>query len=101
MAAMADDTHYRKPHPGMWSLYQDLYPLVPASLEFYCGDAAGRPNDHADTDRRWALNLNIDFFLPEQLFFEEALQQPDLSFLKKKVDCLAEREDSSTGSLTP
>lgn len=32
---------------------------------FFVGDAAGRLNDHAASDRKWALNLDIPFFTPE------------------------------------
>lgn len=32
---------------------------------FFVGDAAGRPSDHASTDRKWALNVGIPFWTPE------------------------------------
>jgi bifunctional polynucleotide phosphatase/kinase len=32
---------------------------------FFVGDAAGRPTDHAATDRKWAINVGIPFFTPE------------------------------------
>lgn len=43
--------------------------LIPHNLDiessFFVGDAAGRRNDHAGTDRKWALNIGIPFFTPE------------------------------------
>jgi bifunctional polynucleotide phosphatase/kinase len=38
------------------------------SRSFFVGDAAGRPGDHSDTDRKWAVNAGLPFFVPEQLF---------------------------------
>jgi hypothetical protein len=35
------------------------------AASYYVGDAAGRPGDHAATDRKWALNVEISFFTPE------------------------------------
>jgi bifunctional polynucleotide phosphatase/kinase len=35
------------------------------ATSYYVGDAAGRPGDHAATDRKWALNVGIPFFTPE------------------------------------
>jgi bifunctional polynucleotide phosphatase/kinase len=57
---------FRKPRPGMWLEVKKLFPK--AELSFYCGDAAGRNSDHADTDRKMALNLDVPFYVPEQLF---------------------------------
>lgn len=38
------------------------------TLSFFVGDAAGRPRDHNDSDRKWALNVGIPFFTPEVMF---------------------------------
>ena len=41
---------------------------------FYCGDAAGRPKtadhnkDFSDSDRKFAINVGIDFHTPEEFF---------------------------------
>lgn len=64
--AATDRDVFRKPRPGMWFDIKKQFPN--ANLSFYCGDAAGRYNDHADTDRKMALNLNIPFYVPEQIF---------------------------------
>ncbi|KAE8258744.1 hypothetical protein A4X13_0g1478 [Tilletia indica] len=42
-----------------------------AGESFYVGDAAGRPNDHSDVDRKWASNVGVKFFTPEQYFTDK------------------------------
>lgn len=32
---------------------------------FFVGDAAGRADDFASTDRKWAINIGIPFHTPE------------------------------------
>ncbi|KAK1948599.1 Bifunctional polynucleotide phosphatase/kinase [Phytophthora citrophthora] len=69
----------RKPRLGAW---KEMVKLLSAKGEeainkrgsFYCGDAAGRPKitgrakDFAATDYKFALNVGIRFFTPEDLF---------------------------------
>jgi hypothetical protein len=43
-------------------------PLIVAkdkSASYYVGDAAGRANDFASTDRKFALNVGVQFYTPE------------------------------------
>ena len=65
-----EEDFYRKPRTGMWEfLYESRWKSFPMPLTrencFYIGDAAGRPaagikkKDFADTDYKFALNLNI------------------------------------------
>ena len=35
---------------------------------FYCGDAAGRKNDFSDSDKNFAKNIGIEFYIPEKIF---------------------------------
>jgi histidinol phosphatase-like enzyme len=35
------------------------------STSYYVGDAAGRANDFASTDRKFALNVGVQFYTPE------------------------------------
>lgn len=35
---------------------------------FFVGDAAGRSGDHSDTDRKWAHNAGLPFYVPEECF---------------------------------
>lgn len=32
---------------------------------YFVGDAAGRPDDHSGTDRKWAINAGLKFYTPE------------------------------------
>jgi hypothetical protein len=47
-----------------------LTSIVQTDMErsFFVGDAAGRAGDHSDTDRKWAINASLDFYVPEELF---------------------------------
>lgn len=49
-------------------LYHKLFllTLVQDKKEsYFVGDAAGRANDFASTDRKFALNVGIQFYTPE------------------------------------
>jgi bifunctional polynucleotide phosphatase/kinase len=80
------DDVYRKPLPGMWQI---LNSMTSVKSRFYCGDAAGRPQDFADSDKMFAENgsnipvstdievaihsnstnvSEIKFYIPEELF---------------------------------
>jgi bifunctional polynucleotide phosphatase/kinase len=70
--APADDI-YRKPRTGLWDEFlltnhPPTEPQVNLDESFYCGDAAGRPRDFADTDYKFAINANLPFKLPLQVF---------------------------------
>ncbi|KAJ2156384.1 hypothetical protein GGF46_005223 [Coemansia sp. RSA 552] len=76
MATLKD--YMRKPSPGMWHLAQldngDV--AVDGASSFYVGDAAGRlagwrPGalaDFSDSDHAFALNANLPFYTPEEVF---------------------------------
>ncbi|PRQ72955.1 Polynucleotide kinase 3 phosphatase-domain containing protein [Rhodotorula toruloides] len=82
---------YRKPAPGMWKAYVEhfndgiaigerAFRLRSSKSEFdfpssadyteslFVGDAAGRPGDHNDSDRKLAINCGLRFFTPEEFF---------------------------------
>ncbi|EGO24781.1 hypothetical protein SERLADRAFT_449528 [Serpula lacrymans var. lacrymans S7.9] len=67
-AATAKDG-YRKPMPGMWYELERMFKAdnieIDKASSFFVGDAAGRPDDFASTDRKWALNIDIPFHTPE------------------------------------
>ncbi|KDQ60548.1 hypothetical protein JAAARDRAFT_55276 [Jaapia argillacea MUCL 33604] len=71
LAATAKDG-YRKPMPGMWyeleRIFEQDHVQIDKSASFFIGDAAGRTNDFADTDRKWADNVGIPFLTPEEYF---------------------------------
>jgi bifunctional polynucleotide phosphatase/kinase len=67
-----DKDIFRKPQPTFINiLKKELQNKSLNDKSFYCGDAAGRPGDFNDTDYKFALNSNLIFYVPEQLFNEE------------------------------
>ncbi|KIL00645.1 hypothetical protein PAXRUDRAFT_29641 [Paxillus rubicundulus Ve08.2h10] len=71
LAASAKDG-YRKPMPGMWyeveRIFNERDVEIDKKSSFFVGDAAGRPDDFASTDRKWAINVGIPFYTPEEYF---------------------------------
>ncbi|KAG1749154.1 polynucleotide kinase 3 phosphatase-domain-containing protein [Suillus paluster] len=67
-AASAKDG-FRKPMPGIWDELQRIFAVdgiqIDKDASFFVGDAAGRTNDFASTDRKWAVNIGIPFYTPE------------------------------------
>ena len=70
---------YRKPAPGMWSYFKSSCTegvTLDLSDSFYCGDAAGRPEnkvtgkkkDFSDSDLKFAHNISLTFYTPEEVF---------------------------------
>jgi len=62
---------YRKPAAGMWQFLIDhcnegVKPDMKSS--FFVGDAAGRPKDHSDADKKFAQKIPITFFTQDQYF---------------------------------
>ncbi|KAJ7492183.1 polynucleotide kinase 3 phosphatase-domain-containing protein [Mycena latifolia] len=88
-AAIAKD-NYRKPMTGMWGELERLYAedgvQIDKALSFFVGDAAGRyysnsqkRKDFASTDRKWALNVDIQFHTPEEYFLGKPVD-PNFNF---------------------
>jgi DNA 3'-phosphatase len=67
------DDKFRKPLCGMYQHFLKKYlgchtrDLKNVFVQ-YCGDAAGRINDFADTDRKFAINIKANFVTPEVFF---------------------------------
>ncbi|CAG8703016.1 10215_t:CDS:2, partial [Cetraspora pellucida] len=70
---------YRKPMIGIWNYFvekRNVGVTIDKENSFYVGDAAGRiknwkfgaPCDWADTDRKFAENIEINFYTPEEFF---------------------------------
>lgn len=66
--------HLRKPETGMWDFFvANLNKGVAPNKDksFYVGDAAGRVgdiNDNSDSDKAFAVNIGLKFYLPEEYF---------------------------------
>ncbi len=60
----------RKPNRGMFDEFiKDAGGGADSiSVSFYCGDAAGRPNDFSDSDKAFADTIGVPFKLPEEFF---------------------------------
>jgi DNA 3'-phosphatase len=74
--SMKDDL-MRKPRTGAWQMFMSRQRQIDFTKSFYCGDAAGRPKsgslrvkDFASTDYKFALNIGIQFYTPEQFFLD-------------------------------
>jgi len=59
-----EEDEYRKPGIGILSLIPKEY----GPVKFFVGDAAGRPGDFSDCDRKMAEASRIQFFTPERFF---------------------------------
>lgn len=58
---------YRKPNIGMWTKFMQLIGNQ-MDYGFFVGDALGRPQDFAATDKEFAVNIGIPYYSPEDFF---------------------------------
>ncbi|KAL4456188.1 hypothetical protein ABPG74_014149 [Tetrahymena malaccensis] len=67
----------KKPNKGMWEYFISKIKTKPTfdqQNSFYCGDAAGRKapvKDFSDSDLKFALNIGLTFYTPDQLFLDK------------------------------
>jgi bifunctional polynucleotide phosphatase/kinase len=82
----ATNDKFRKPKTGII----DEYINIDKNDSFYCGDAAGRikqgkyKKDWSDTDYKFAINLNIDFYTPEEFFTKNETREKTYKYLDIK-----------------
>lgn len=60
----------KKPSVGLWKLLEQNNCGIKINLNesFYVGDAVGRSNDVNDNDIKFALNVGIKYFTPDEYF---------------------------------
>lgn len=82
IAIYASITHdvYRKPFPTFIKTIFENTNIKLHDSSFYCGDACGRENDFSDTDYKFALNCNLKFITPNELFDNEAVVIPKINY---------------------
>ncbi|KAJ1971080.1 DNA kinase/phosphatase Pnk1, partial [Dimargaris xerosporica] len=109
LAATRNDL-YRKPRLGMWHFMERyLNDGLPIDLSqcYYVGDAAGRAHgwksglrkDHASTDRKFAENIGIPFYTPEEYFCGEA--PAPFSYGTFDPRLIPEQDDTDMEALRP
>ena len=94
-ASLKDD-RYRKPMIGSWDYIKanilQGYDINSKNIT-YVGDAAGREQDHSDTDIKFAHNLNFKFMIPERFFKQldknapkqiATISYPEISYYTEK-----------------
>ncbi len=67
MIVIATDLQDKKPSTNMFDLVskdQD----IDKEHSFFVGDALGRPNDFADSDKQFAINIGVNWRSPEEMF---------------------------------
>lgn len=69
--------NFRKPNQNIFDLFFTKYNR---KKSFYCGDACGRETDFSDTDVKFALNIGLNFFAPEQIFLNKNIKLPKIQY---------------------
>ena len=64
-AIIAMEQNMKKPNP---ELFNNIISNYDKTTSFYTGDAAGREGDWADKDIRFAENIGVKFYTPEEMF---------------------------------
>ncbi|XP_033097670.1 uncharacterized protein LOC117101646 isoform X2 [Anneissia japonica] len=69
--AATEKNKYRKPNVGMWDYYSctlNQFKTIDKDKSIYVGDAAGRPDDFSDSDKKFAENIGIAFKNNDEYF---------------------------------
>jgi len=93
----------RKPTTGLFDLAKQLLKIDSVDMDqsFYCGDAAGRRNDHTNDDILFSINIGLKFYTPEMLFENKPIDFKVVSGVKldKKYQKEEKKVDSIMDSL--
>ncbi|CAG8487177.1 8954_t:CDS:10 [Diversispora eburnea] len=78
---------YRKPMIGIWKYLVEnrINGVVDMEKSFYVGDAAGRVNEWADTDRKFSENAGLKFYTPDEFFKNSEIEPFSYDFDPKKI----------------
>ena len=85
-----DNDKIRKPRIGSFQVIEKLYSENNKQFSkfYYIGDAAGRINDHSDSDYKYLLNvasytdIKTKFYTPEEFFLKEKSIEKNISGYK-------------------
>ena len=89
-----EDDMYRKPMTGMYDLFKTM---TGQSMEYFCGDAAGRKGDFSISDLYFANNCKIQFKTPEEVFHGQPI---DVATKSLKSLCLYDDDVWTEGKQT-
>lgn len=100
-AAVTEDM-YRKPNLGMFDVLCKYHNITEG---FFVGDAAGRDNDHNDTDRKFAMNITASkfdckFMTPDNYFLGKSerdfiVSGPNFDILRKRMSQVVDVTESA------
>lgn len=74
---VATNNIYRKPNISMWQEFIKYNPNIDISKSFFTGDAASRIQDHSDNDIKFAENIGLSFYTPEEFFANNPITIPN------------------------
>ncbi|KAJ5072582.1 bifunctional polynucleotide phosphatase/kinase [Anaeramoeba ignava] len=72
---------FRKPSIKMWNYLENEENeeiRIDLKKSFFVGDAAGRKKDFSNSDLKFAENIGIEFYTPEQFFLDEPKPKPKI-----------------------